>query len=87
VVGCVVRHLRQRRQQGNPLVKVLQKVLGLEAKMKQYEQGERFIEAVEDVGGTALLERAWEDPANLPTIREIRDPATWIARVHQPTAA
>jgi len=79
--------LRQRRQQGNPLAKLLQKIMGLEAKMKQYEQGERFIEAVEDAGGTALLERAWEDPANLPTIREIRDPATWIARVHQPTAA
>lgn len=79
--------LRQRRQQGNPVVKLLQKLLGLEAKMKQYEQGERFIEAVEEAGGPSLLERAWEDPANLPTIHEIRDPDTWIARVGQRTAA
>ena len=38
---------RQRREQGNPAAKLLQKLIGLEAKMKQYEQGERFIEVVE----------------------------------------
>ena len=62
-------------------MKVLQKLIGLEAKLKQYEQGERFIEAVEAAGGPELLERAWEDPANLPTLAEIRDPDTWLERV------
>ena len=78
--------LRQRREQGNPAAKLLQKLLGLEAKMKQYEQGERFIEVVEREGGTALLDRAWIDPANLPSIAEIRDPESWISRVG-PTVA
>lgn len=73
--------LRQRREQGNPAAKLLQKLLGLEAKMKQYEQGERFIEVVEREGGTELLDRAWIDPANLPSIAEIRAPETWISRV------
>ncbi len=73
--------LRERRQQANPLIKMVQKLIGLEAKMRQYEQGERFIEAVQADGGPALLERAWEDPANLPTLAEIRDPDRWIARV------
>lgn len=78
--------LRQRRQQANPAAKILQKVIGLEAKLKQYEQGERFIEAVEKEGGTELLDKAWIDPANLPSIAEIREPGAWIARV-VPTAA
>ena len=78
--------LRQRRAEAGSAVKLLQKLIGLEAKMRQYEQGERFIEAVEDAGGTDLLDRAWVDPANLPSIAEIRDPATWIARI-RPTAA
>jgi len=39
--------LRQRRQQGNPAAKVLQKLIGLDAKLKQYEQGEAFIERIE----------------------------------------
>jgi tRNA(Ile)-lysidine synthase len=64
-----------RRAQANPFAKFLQKLIGLDAKMKQYEQGERFIEAVEKEGGTELLDVAWIDPANLPSIAEIRDPA------------
>ena len=49
--------------------------------MKQYEQGEQFIAAVEGAGGPKLLDRAWEEPGNLPSIHEIRDPAAWIDRV------
>jgi coenzyme F420 biosynthesis associated uncharacterized protein len=79
--------LRQRREQGNPAAKFLQKLIGLDAKMKQYEQGERFIEAIEREGGTELLDAAWIEPANLPTIAEIRDPAAWIARVVPTVAA
>ncbi|HYI62830.1 MAG TPA: zinc-dependent metalloprotease [Acidimicrobiales bacterium] len=73
--------LRQRRQQANPIVKLVQKLIGFEAKLKQYEQGERFIEAVEKAGGPAQLDRAWEDAANLPTMTEIRDPQAWLDRV------
>ncbi len=73
--------LRQRRQNSSPVVKVVQKLIGLEAKLKQYEQGERFIEVVESAGGPAQLDRAWEDPANLPTMSEIRDPQAWLDRV------
>lgn len=79
--------LRQRRAQANPAVKFLQKLIGLEAKMKQYEQGERFIEVVEREGGTELLDRAWIRPENLPTIAEIRDPEAWISRVGPTVAA
>jgi putative hydrolase len=75
------RVLRQRRQSAQGLARLLQQVIGLEAKLAQYEQGERFIEAVEAADTTALLDLAWERPENLPTIAEIRDPATWIARV------
>jgi len=75
------RVLRQRRQQANGLARLLQRLLGLEAKLAQYEQGERFIEAVEAVGGPSVLDAVWEDPARLPTLAEIRDPAGWLARV------
>ena len=78
--------LRQRRQQGNPAARMLQKLMGLEAKLKQYEQGEAFIDLVEKEGGTELLDVAWVDPSNLPSIEEIRDPDAWIARV-RPEAA
>jgi len=80
------RVLRQRRQSSVGLAKLLQQLIGLEAKINQYEQGEKFIEAVERAGGVSLLDRAWLDPANLPSIIEIRDPQRWIERL-QPAVA
>ena len=81
------RVLRQRRQQTKGPAKMLQKLIGLEAKMNQYEQGERFIEAVEGAGGTELLDRAWRGAEWLPTLQEIRDPEQWIARARDPEVA
>src|SRR5436309_5389517 len=75
------RVLRQRRQQGNPFAKLVQRLLGFEAKINQYEQGEKFIAAVEAEGGPELLNRAFEGAELLPSLAEIRDPQSWIARV------
>jgi coenzyme F420 biosynthesis associated uncharacterized protein len=75
------RVLRQRRQQGNPMAKMLQRLLGFEAKLNQYEQGEKFIAAVEAQGGPELLNRAFAGPELLPSLVEIRDPQLWISRV------
>jgi coenzyme F420 biosynthesis associated uncharacterized protein len=74
------RVLRQRRAEVRGPAKLLQQLVGLEAKLKQYEQGERFIEAVEAAGGPALLERVWEGPEWLPTMAEIREPDRWMER-------
>ncbi len=73
--------LRARRQSAKGLARLLQQMIGLEAKLAQYQQGEEFIEQIETAGGTSLLERAWERPGNLPTIAEIREPRAWIERL------
>ena len=75
------RVLRQRRESARGLARLIQQLLGLDAKLNQYAQGERFIAAVERVGGQTLLRRAWEEPANLPSIEEIREPHRWIERM------
>ena len=74
--GAVLRE--RRRQRG--AAKLLSILVGLDAKLRQYEQGERFIEAVEGAGGQALLAKVWEGPRWLPSWPEIRTPADWIAR-------
>ena len=74
------RVLRQRRQSAQGFSRLLQQLIGLEAKLAQYEQGEQFIEAVES-NDRRLLDLAWERPENLPTIAEIRDPSAWLSRV------
>ena len=74
------RVLRQRRAQSAGLTKLVQKLLGLEAKLAQYEQGERFIEAVEAAAGPDAVNRAWEGPDALPNLSEIRQPQQWLTR-------
>ena len=72
--------LHERRTEARGLTRPISKLLGLDAKMRQYAEGERFVEAVEASGGPALLARVWEGPEWLPTLEEIRDPARWVAR-------
>jgi coenzyme F420 biosynthesis associated uncharacterized protein len=75
------RVLRERRANARPAVKVLQRLIGLEAKINQYAQGERFIEEVERLGGPDALDPVWRGASWLPTLSEIREPEEWLARV------
>ncbi|MBU3700678.1 MAG: hypothetical protein FGM58_01350 [Acidimicrobiia bacterium] len=73
--------LRARRESARGLTRVFQQLIGLQAKLAQYAQGEAFIAAVERAGGPELLARAWEGPENLPSLDEIRHPQSWIDRM------
>jgi coenzyme F420 biosynthesis associated uncharacterized protein len=77
-------HLREaldrRRRDRSGLLRVLERLLGLELKMRQYQQGKAFCDAVVTAGGIAALNRVWDGPDRLPTMAEIDDPAGWLAR-------
>jgi coenzyme F420 biosynthesis associated uncharacterized protein len=77
------RVLRERRRRSGPASRLMQQLIGIDAKLRQYEQGERFIEAVERSGGRELMAMVWEAPDRLPTLEEIRDPEAWIARMNR----
>lgn len=72
--------LRARRQAGG-LAAQVNKLLGLESKLRQYEVGERFVRAVVDEAGPRALDPVWRSPQALPTLTELDRPAEWIARV------
>ena len=75
------RTLHQRRAEVRGPARLAQQLLGLEAKMKQYELGEAFIEQIESIGGSELFATIWDDPSHLPDLAEIRDPERWLERV------
>lgn len=81
------RVLSQRRQNAPPITKFVQKLIGLEAKMNQYAQGEHFVLEVERAGGRELFDRVWDAPEHLPTVTEIREPSLWVDRMREPAAA
>ncbi|MHB8532763.1 MAG: zinc-dependent metalloprotease [Solirubrobacteraceae bacterium] len=70
---------RRRSQKGLPW-RVLERLLGLELKMRQYEQGRRFCDLVVREIGPAGLAQAWSGPEALPTMAEIEQPELWLAR-------
>jgi len=75
----MARVLKMRRK--DPRMSAFLRITGLEMKMKQYEQGEQFILAVERAAGFAALDAVWAGPDSLPTLAEIRDPDRWLTRV------
>ncbi len=80
-----VAHIRERftvRRQGKGFDKVIRRLLGLDAKMRQYRDGAAFCRHVIAAVGMEGLNRVWTSPETLPTRSEITDPAQWLARVH-----
>jgi putative hydrolase len=71
---------RRRESRGLPW-RVLERLLGLELKLRQYEVGRRFCDAVVDAGGPETLAVAWRSAAELPTTQELTEPSRWLERV------
>jgi coenzyme F420 biosynthesis associated uncharacterized protein len=70
---------RRRTSRGLPW-RVLERLLGLELKLRQYEVGRRFCDAVVAAGGPEALARAWRAPEALPSAAELEAPERWLAR-------
>jgi coenzyme F420 biosynthesis associated uncharacterized protein len=79
------RVLHERRQAGGA-ARLIQRLVGVEAKLRQYQEGEKFLEALEAAGGDGI-ELLWLGPEYLPDLGEIRDPQRWLDRVAQTQAA
>ncbi len=78
----------ERRARAKPVWLVwIERVLGLELKMRQYEQGRKFCDAVIAASDVATLHRAWSAPELLPSLAELRAPDTWLARIDAPEPA
>jgi uncharacterized protein (DUF2342 family) len=61
---------------------MIRKLLGFDAKLRQYRDGAVFVRGVVAKVGMSGFNAVWESPANLPGKAEIADPARWVTRVH-----
>jgi coenzyme F420 biosynthesis associated uncharacterized protein len=76
------RFAERRRRGGNPLDRLLRRLLGMDAKMRQYVDGSAFVRSVVARIGIEDFNAIWTSVDTLPTKAEIADPQRWIARVH-----
>ncbi|MEV0647889.1 zinc-dependent metalloprotease [Phytomonospora sp. NPDC050363] len=84
VIGTVAeirQNFNKRRGGGNPLERVVRKLLGVDVKLRQYAEGRAFVEAAVEQVGMATFNRVWTSPETLPTLDELSDPSAWVARV------
>ncbi|HYU84347.1 MAG TPA: zinc-dependent metalloprotease [Kribbellaceae bacterium] len=81
-VGHIRSKFDQRRRSGNPFDHLVKRLLGLDAKLRQYTDGASFVRHVVDRAGMADFNAVWSGPDALPTKAEITDPDAWLRRVH-----
>ncbi len=60
---------------------MLRRLMGMDAKLRQYSSGRVFVDDVVQRVGVAGFNRVWESPQTLPTLAEIEDPGAWVARI------
>lgn len=81
-VETIRARFTKRRAGRGAVDQLLRRLLGLEAKMRQYADGARFVREVVGKVGMDGFNRVWESPDALPQPVEIADPVAWVRRVH-----
>ena len=70
-----------RRVSAGRIEQAIRRILGIDLKMKQYEQGSKFVKTVVDQAGMDVFNKVWTSPETLPTREEITNPQAWLDRV------
>ena len=80
-----VRTIRQRfggrGKSRGAVEKWFRRILGLDAKMRQYLDGQAFVNKVVAEIGMEGFNAVWEKAENLPTEHELHHPADWVRRM------
>ena len=80
-VADIREKFSHRRGSAGRMEQILRRILGIDLKMKQYEQGSRFVSTVVGEAGMAGFNKVWTSPETLPTRDELANPRDWLERV------
>jgi coenzyme F420 biosynthesis associated uncharacterized protein len=80
-VAQIRARFNRRREGGHPVEKLVRRLLGVDAKLRQYAEGRQFVHQVVTRVGMTGFNRVWESPLTLPLPHELTDPQAWITRV------
>jgi coenzyme F420 biosynthesis associated uncharacterized protein len=70
-----------RRGSAGRMEQAIRRILGIDLKMKQYEQGAHFVKEVVSESDMATFNKVWTSPDTLPTRDELTNPHQWLERV------
>jgi coenzyme F420 biosynthesis associated uncharacterized protein len=72
--------LDKRRRSQSGLSRMVARLLGMDMKIRQYERGKYFCDAIVRARGTDALRHVFSSPEVLPTLAELEDPKGWLVR-------
>jgi coenzyme F420 biosynthesis associated uncharacterized protein len=75
----------RRRSSRSAPQRMIERLLGFDVKLRQYEQGKRWADQVAASAGIEGLNRVWSSPDALPSADELQHPAQWVKRTQPPT--
>ena len=78
--------LERRRARRGGIGAVIGRLLGIDLKLRQYELGKRFCDAVVATHGRDGLRLVWRSAADLPSLEELERPDRWLERVTEISA-
>jgi len=70
----------KRKTDRSMIEKLILAITGVNMKLKQYEIGERFCNAVVQQSSVEQLNTVWRGAELIPTMAELREPQRWLAR-------
>ena len=80
-VKTIRRRFDARSSTHGALDRLIRSLMGMDAKMRQYSNGQKFVEDVVQRVGMETFNTVWTSPQTLPTEAEIHDPQAWVRRV------
>jgi coenzyme F420 biosynthesis associated uncharacterized protein len=69
------------RRRSNAAERTLQRAIGFDQKIKQYDSGERFVREVVSRAGMETFNQVWRSSDRLPSVEEIAEPDRWLTRI------
>jgi coenzyme F420 biosynthesis associated uncharacterized protein len=69
------------RRRSNAAERTLQRAIGFDQKIKQYDSGERFVREVVSRTGMETFNQVWTSSDHLPSVEEIAEPDRWLTRI------
>ena len=80
-VATIRERFEKRRGEPGAVDGLARRLLGLDAKLRQYSEGRSFVSGVVELVGRDGFHRVWDGPPSLPSRDEVLDPAAWCRRV------
>ena len=80
-VKTIRRRFDSRSENHGALDRAIRTLMGMDAKMRQYSDGQKFVEYIVERVGMDEFNTVWTSADTLPNEAEIHDPQRWMDRV------